>query len=177
MKRASPRSWAGGTPPPTHRVGADADQQDEERGEQAAGSSAPERQQLDGARPGLLGQEQGGDEVPGEHKEHVDAQEPPVHRPESRMEAHDRKDGDTAQPVEPGNEAQGRSLRGSHAPRGAGRGSSLVTMCPLAVSTSVPQPPALASDLPCSNGLTRLERVIAPVRGVLGHPQIPRRPT
>ncbi len=103
--------WNASTDPACVR--ADADQQDEERGEQAAGPATPELDQLDGARAGVLGEQQGGDEVPREDEEHVDAEEPPVDRPESCMEAHHRQDGHPAQPVEPRNEPEGSRLRGA----------------------------------------------------------------
>ncbi len=71
------------------------------------------------------------------------------------MEAHHREHGHAAQPVESGNEPEGMfalraSPRGRALSVGAGRGSSRVRMCPLTVTTSVPQPPAVVFGLPWS---------------------------
>ena len=78
-------------------------QQDRHRGQQPAGAATPEAEQADPPGPAELGQQQAGDQEPGQHEEDVDPEQPAGQPADPRVIAHDRQHGQRPDPVESGN--------------------------------------------------------------------------
>ena len=79
----------------------DDDEQDQQqRGQQPARPPDPKVAQRDGAGPPLLAQQQAGDEIAGEHEEHVDAQKAAASPRHPGVVEHDSGDGESPQSVQ-----------------------------------------------------------------------------
>ena len=146
----------------------DRHQDEQQRGQQPARPPDPEVTQRDGAGTPLLAQQQTGDQVAGEHEEHVDAQEAAAGPCHARVVEHDGGDGECPQPVQRGQvrllppartardvSAPVRPQRRSGAPRcgrgRAGRGGLSDPWCSCAHpdDTCLPSlalPPSISSD-------------------------------
>jgi len=87
---------------PDEETGGDRGDDDEEQGRQEPACPAlPEGRQVQAPPGGELTEEQGGDEEPGDHEEHVDSEETARQARRPEVEHEDGGDGEGAQAVEP----------------------------------------------------------------------------
>ena len=82
------------------------DQHQQQGRQQPPGPPGPELPQPDGQPLGPLPDQQRGDQEPGEHEEHVDAEEPAADQGRPAVEEHHAEHGDGPQAVEAGDEAE-----------------------------------------------------------------------
>ena len=81
-------------------VEAEGGEQGQQGGHEAADAMAPEAEQLDGALPPELGQQQAGDQEPREDEEHVNAEEAAAHPRQAAVEQEDEHDPEGAHAIE-----------------------------------------------------------------------------